>query len=152
MGDFWIRSRGWHRIRHIGRFAQTQGHYWLVNLNFLTMELFKPNCFAAFIVPFDLAGVTRGRREEKMGIRASSTCDISLSNVRVSGKHVVGELGEGFSIAMAQLQEARIGVAAQALGIAQAALDLAVDYAHKRILFGKQLSDMQLVKVSGSEL
>lgn len=82
-----------------------------------------------------------------MGIRASSTCDIILDNVKVSRHNVIGELGEGFTIAMAQLQSARIGVAAQALGIAQAALDLAVDYAHNRYVFGKHLSDMQLVKV-----
>lgn len=108
----------------------------------------KHKGITAFIVPFNLVGVTRGRREEKMGIRASSTCDIRLCDVRVPSRHMVGEMGEGFSIAMEQLQEARIGVAAQALGIAQAALDLAVEYAHKRILFGKQLSEMQLVKVS----
>lgn len=102
----------------------------------------------AFIVPFDAMGVSRGHREEKMGIRASSTCDIRLRNVRVPSRQMIGELGEGFSIAMEQLQEARIGVAAQALGISQAALDLAVDYSHKRILFGKQQSEMQLVKVS----
>lgn len=108
----------------------------------------KHKGITAFIVPFDTTGVSRGKREEKMGIRASSTCDIHLRNVRVSSKQMVGEMGEGFSIAMAQLQEARIGVAALALGIAQAALDLAVDYSHKRILFGNPQSELQLVKVS----
>lgn len=107
----------------------------------------KHKGITAFIVPFDAIGVSRGQREEKMGIRASSTCDIRLRNVRVPSKQMIGEMGEGFSIAMEQLQEARLGVAAQALGIAQAALDLAVDYSHKRILFGRQQVDLQLVKV-----
>lgn len=92
-------------------------------------------------------GLKIGRREDKMGIKASSTCDVILEDVRVNKKNVIGKIGEGFFIAMAQLQLARIGVAAQALGIAQASLDLAVTYATERHLFGKQLIDMQLVKV-----
>lgn len=98
-------------------------------------------------MPISSAGVSLGRREEKMGIKASSTCDIILNDVRVPRNNVIGNLGEGFSIAMAQLQLARIGVAAQALGIGQAALDLAVNYANQRNMFGKQLIDLQLVKV-----
>lgn len=102
---------------------------------------------SAFLVPINSAGVSLGRREEKMGIKASSTCDIILNDVRVPRNNVIGNIGEGFSIAMAQLQLARIGVAAQALGIGQAALDLAVTYANQRNMFGKQLIDLQLVKV-----
>lgn len=101
----------------------------------------------AFVVPFNEKGLSLGRREDKMGIRASSTCDVTLDDVRVSNKNRLGDIGEGFVIAMEQLQLARIGVAAQALGIAQASLDLAVSYAIDRSLFGKQLLDMQLVKV-----
>lgn len=103
-------------------------------------------------MPISSAGVSLGRRDEKMGIKASSTCDIILNDVRVPRNNVIGNIGEGFSIAMAQLQLARIGVAAQALGIGQAALDLAVNYANQRNMFGKQLIDLQLVKVFSSGL
>lgn len=101
----------------------------------------------AFIVPFDIDGLQLGRKEMKMGIKGSSTCDLILDNVRIHKDNILGNIGDGFIIAMEQLQLARIGVAAQALGIAQAALDLAVDYANNRNLFGKQLIEMQLIKV-----
>lgn len=92
-------------------------------------------------------GVSLGRREDKMGIRASSTSDICLDKVYVPRANVVGTIGQGFAIAMTQLQLARVGVAAQALGIAQAALDVAVEYAAQRRMFGQQLIDLQMVKV-----
>lgn len=101
----------------------------------------------AFIIPFDTPGVMLGRKEEKLGIRATSMCDIVLQDVRVPKKYVLGKVGEGFDIAMHQLQIGRIGVAAQATGIAQAALDLAVTYALKRELFGKHLTEFQLIRV-----
>ena len=82
-----------------------------------------------------------------MGIRASSTCDIILKNVRVSKDNILGNIGEGFIIAMEQLQLARVGVAAQALGIAQASLELSLSYSKQRYIFGKPLFDMQLIKV-----
>lgn len=100
-----------------------------------------------FLLSFDTPGVMLGRKEEKLGVRASSTCDIILQDVRVPKQNVIGELGTGFSIAMKQLQLGRIGVASQALGIAQASLDLAVKHACERRIFGQQLIDIQLVKV-----
>lgn len=101
-------------------------------------------------MPLQQDGVSLGRREDKMGIRASSTSDICLNDVLVPSANVIGGIGEGFSIAMAQLQLARIGVAAQALGIGQAALDVAVEYAAQRQMFGQQLIDLQMVKVGGA--
>lgn len=71
----------------------------------------------AFLIPFDTPGVMLGRKEDKLGIRATSTCDIVLQDVRVPKNYVLGKVGSGFEIAMHQLQLARIGVAAQALGI-----------------------------------
>ena len=101
----------------------------------------------AFIVPLDAPGVELGHREEKLGIRASSTCDIILNNVQLPDTNVIGGIGNGFEIAMRQLQLGRIGVAAQALGIGQAAFELAVKYSYQRTVFGERLCNKQLVKV-----
>lgn len=101
----------------------------------------------AFLVPLDTPGVEIGPREDKLGIRASSTCDIILNNVQIPHSNVIGEIGNGFEIAMRQLQIGRIGVAAQAIGIGQAAFELATKYASQRTTFGERLSDKQLVKV-----
>lgn len=101
----------------------------------------------AFLVPLsNTPGVSLGPNEDKLGIRGSSTCSIILQDCRVPKQNVLGHIGEGFRIAMAQLQLARIGVSSQALGIAQAALDLSVSYATERQLFGKQMVELQLVK------
>lgn len=103
---------------------------------------------AAFLIPLDLPGVELGPKEEKLGIRASSTCDIVLNNVRVPQENLIGQTDMGFEIAMRQLQLGRIGVASQALGIGRAAFELAVKYARSRTVFGGKLSDKQLVKVN----
>lgn len=102
----------------------------------------------AFLVPLDIPGVEIGIPEEKMGIRATSTCDILLKNVKIPQTHIMGGLGNGFEIAMRQLQIGRIGVSAQAIGIAQAAFELAVKYSCNRTVFNERLCDKQLVKVS----
>lgn len=102
----------------------------------------------AFIVPFNTPGVEIGPREEKLGIRASSTCDIFLNNVQIPESNVIGGVGNGFEIAMRQLQLGRIGVAAQAIGIGRAAFDLAKSYSLERMVLGERLCDKQLVKVS----
>lgn len=107
----------------------------------------QSNPSEAFIIPLnDSVGVSLGPKDDKMGIRGTSTCSIILQDCRVHRSNVIGNIGEGFQIAMAQLQLARIGVSSQALGIAQASLDLAVTYAKNRHLFGKQMIDLQLVK------
>lgn len=103
--------------------------------------------FPAFIIPLtNWPGVSLGPADDKMGIKGASTCSIILRDCRVSKDNLIGNIGEGFPIAMAQLQLARIGVASQALGIAQASLNLSVSYASARQLFGKQMIDLQLVK------
>lgn len=103
---------------------------------------------AAFLIPIDSPGVQLGPKEEKLGIRASSTCDIILNNVRVPKENLIGNIEMGFEIAMRQLQLGRLGVGSQALGIGRAAFELAVKYARTRIVLGEKLSDKQLVKVS----
>lgn len=113
----------------------------------LTKPLLKSSSLKAFIIPLiDTPGVSLGPKDDKMGIRGTSTCSIILQDCRVHKDNVIGKIGEGFQIAMAQLQLARIGVSSQALGIAQASLDLSVSYANSRHIFGKQMIDLQLVK------
>jgi butyryl-CoA dehydrogenase len=93
-----------------------------------------------------LPGVERGKNESKFCIRATSTCSLNLNEVRVHSKNVLGSPGDGFKIAMEQLDMARIGIASQALGIAQASLDIAVQYANQRIAFGKPIIKMASVQ------
>lgn len=102
---------------------------------------------SAFLVPFETCGVEISPAIDKLGIRATSTCDITLRNVKLPKTCVIGGLGNGFEIAMKQLQLGRIGVAAQAIGIGQAAFELAVKYSRDRRVFGGRLCDKQLVKV-----
>ena len=98
-----------------------------------------------FIVPKDTPGFSIGKKEEKMGIRASSTTELILQNCRIPKENRLGSEGEGFKIAMIVLDGARIGIGAQAVGIAQAAYDEAVAYAKVREQFGKPVAAQQAV-------
>ena len=95
---------------------------------------------SAFIVDGDTEGIRRGKLEKKMGIRASQTAEMHFENVIVPKENLLGELGQGFSIAMGTLDGGRIGVAAQSLGIAQGAYDRMIDYMMEREQFGVTLS------------
>lgn len=106
----------------------------------------KHKGITAFLIPIPTPGFSLGKKEDKMGIRASSTCNLILEDVRVPREHVLGEVGGGFKLAMMMLDSARIGISSQALGIAQAALDCAVDYASKRIAFGGPIIKLQSVQ------
>ncbi|XP_050298446.1 short-chain specific acyl-CoA dehydrogenase, mitochondrial-like [Anthonomus grandis grandis] len=112
----------------------------------------KHKGITAFLVPVPTAGLCKGKPEDKMGIRASSTCDYFLDNVCVPKDNVIGLPGQGFAIAMKQLEKARIGIASQALGIAQAALDLAVEYSKERKAFGQPINKLQAVKLRLAEM
>lgn len=112
----------------------------------------KHKGLGAFIIPLNLKGVKRGKPEKKMGIRATSTCSLYLSDVEVPTENLVGSLGDGFRMAMEQLNEARIGISSQAVGIAQASLDTALEYATKRKASGKSLIDFQGVQLKLAEL
>jgi butyryl-CoA dehydrogenase len=101
---------------------------------------------SAFIVEKDTPGFTVGEAEHKLGIRGSSTPPIYFSDCRVPRDALLGTEGEGFKIAMATLDGGRIGIAAQALGIAQAALDASVAYAKERIQFGKPIATLQAIQ------
>tara|TARA_B110000208_G_scaffold136902_1_gene165409 strand:- start:245 stop:1405 length:1161 start_codon:yes stop_codon:yes gene_type:complete len=99
----------------------------------------------AFIVERDLDGVTIGPKEDKMGIRSSDTHSISYSDVKVPKENRIGADGFGFTFAMETLEGGRIGIAAQALGIAAGAYEMAVDYAHQRETFGKPIGQHQAI-------
>ena len=98
---------------------------------------------SAFIVERDMPGFSISKPENKMGLRASSTCELIFDNVRIPKENLLGQEGKGFKIAMATLDGGRIGVAAQATGIAQGAIDEAVKYTTERIQFGRRISQFQ---------
>jgi alkylation response protein AidB-like acyl-CoA dehydrogenase len=106
----------------------------------------KHKATCCFIVEKDTPGFTIGKHEETMGVRASGTCPLSFENVRIPKENILGEEGKGFNIAMATLDTGRIGIAAQAVGIAQAALEHAIRYSKERAQFGKPISEFQLVQ------
>jgi butyryl-CoA dehydrogenase len=100
---------------------------------------------SAFIIEKGMPGFTFGKKEHKMGIRSSQTMELIFQDVKVPAANLLGKEGEGFKIAMSTLDGGRIGVAAQALGIAQAALDHAVKYSKERVQFGKPLAANQAI-------
>lgn len=100
---------------------------------------------SAFLVPTDTAGFVVERCEHKMGIRASDTCAISLQACRIPAGNLLGERGKGLAIALANLEGGRIGIAAQAVGIARAAMEAARTYALEREQFGKPIAEHQSV-------
>ena len=85
-----------------------------------------------FVVPAETPGLTVGPREDKLGIRASSTCPVRLDGVRVPSSSVLGELGHGYKYAIEILNEGRVGIGAQMVGLAQGALDRTLPYLHER--------------------
>ena len=99
----------------------------------------------AFIVEKSFEGLSIGKKEDKLGIRSSDTCSLILENCRVPIKNVLKGPGEGFPIAMNALDNSRIGIAAQALGIAQGSFEAALNYAHQREAFGKPIAHHQSV-------
>ncbi|XP_044529880.1 short-chain specific acyl-CoA dehydrogenase, mitochondrial [Gracilinanus agilis] len=106
----------------------------------------KHKGITAFLVPMPTPGLSLGKKEDKLGIRASSTANLIFEDCRLPKDSVLGQMGLGFKIAMQTLDMGRIGIAAQALGIAQAALDCAVDYAEKRMAFGSPLTKLQSIQ------
>lgn len=106
----------------------------------------KTRGITAFIVEKDFAGFSVGKKEKKMGIRASATTEIIFDNCKVPVENRLGEEGFGFKIAMMTLDGGRNGIAAQALGIAQGALDLALDYAKQREQFDKPIASFQAIQ------
>ncbi|MDO9625843.1 MAG: acyl-CoA dehydrogenase family protein [Pseudomonas sp.] len=100
---------------------------------------------SAFLVPTDTAGFSVDRSERKLGIRASDTCAVTLSDCKIPEASLLGPRGKGLSIALSNLEGGRIGIAAQALGIARAAFEAALGYARERVQFGKPISEHQSI-------
>ncbi|HXG32751.1 MAG TPA: acyl-CoA dehydrogenase [Bryobacteraceae bacterium] len=99
-----------------------------------------------FLVERDFPGFQVGKKEDKLGIRASSTCELILENCRVPKSNVMGEVGKGYKIAIETLNEGRIAIAAQMTGLARAALEHAIAYARERKQFGKPIAEFQAVQ------
>ncbi|WP_122488477.1 MULTISPECIES: acyl-CoA dehydrogenase family protein [Gammaproteobacteria] len=100
---------------------------------------------SAFLVPTDTPGFSVERSEKKMGIRASDTCAVTLNDCRIPEANLLGVRGKGLSIALSNLEGGRIGIAAQALGIARAAFEAALVYARDRVQFGKPINEHQSI-------
>ncbi len=135
-------------------FVLTGRKLWITNANeadlFIVFATVDPSAgyrgITAFLVERGVAGFTVGKKEDKLGIRASSTCELLFEDCRVPRANVLGEIGKGYKVAIETLNEGRIGIGAQMLGIAQAALDHAVRYTKERKQFGKAIADFQGVQ------
>ena len=139
--------------------AEDKGDHWLINgtkvfitnaavadtfvIFAMTDKALGNKGISAFIIEKDFPGFSVGTHEKKMGIRASSTCEIIFDNMIVPKENLLGEINKGFKVAMATLDGGRIGVAAQALGIAEAAIAECVKYVSQRVQFGQKLSQFQ---------
>lgn len=133
---------------------------WITNAEyasiFLVFATVNPEAgykgITAFVVDKSLPGFSIGKKENKLGIRASSTCELILENCKVPKKNVLGEVGKGYKVAIETLNEGRIGIAAQMLGIAQGAYDASKNYIKEREQFGKSLSKFQAVQFQIAEM
>ena len=127
---------------------------WITNANeadiFLVFVNINPDAgykgITAFIVERGMEGFSVSKKENKMGIRASSTCEILFEDVRVPKENILGEVGKGYKVAIETLNEGRIGIGAQMIGIAQGAFDAALAYTQERKQFGKSISEFQGVQ------
>jgi alkylation response protein AidB-like acyl-CoA dehydrogenase len=106
----------------------------------------------AFLVDRATPGLAVGKKEDKLGIRASSTCEVVLDDCRVLKDNVLGEIGKGYKVAIETLNEGRIGIAAQMTGLAQGALDHALAYSNQRKQFGKRIAEFQGVQFDLAEM
>lgn len=137
------------------------GHkLWITNANeaglFLVFANINPETgykgITAFMVERDFPGFQVGKKEDKLGIRASSTCELTFENCEVPKENVIGEVGKGYKIAIETLNEGRIGIGAQMLGIAQGAYEATLGYIKEREQFGKSLSEFQGVQFQLAEM
>lgn len=106
----------------------------------------------AFLVERGFEGFTVGKKEDKLGIRASSTCELIFTDCKVPKENILGEVGKGYKTAIETLNEGRIGIGAQMVGLAQGALDLGIKYAQGREQFGKPIAKFQAIQFQLAEL
>jgi len=107
---------------------------------------------SAFLIDTEQEGFSRGKTEPKLGIRASATCEIELTDYHCAVENRLGEEGEGFKIAMTVLDAGRIGIAAQAVGIARAAYEAAVTYSQERVAFGSAIGSFQMIQAKIADM
>ena len=127
---------------------------WITNGNeadiFLVFATINPEAgyrgITAFVVERGMPGFTVGKKEDKLGIRASSTCELILEDCRVPKTSVLGEVGKGYKTAIETLNEGRIGIGAQMIGLSKGALDATIKYTKERKQFGKAIADFQAVQ------
>src|ERR1700756_121448 len=106
----------------------------------------------AFLIEKDFPGFTVGKKEDKLGIRASSTCELILEDCRVPKENVLGEPGKGYKIAIETLNEGRIGIGAQMIGVARGALEHAISYVKERKQFGTRIAEFQAVQFQVAQM
>jgi short-chain 2-methylacyl-CoA dehydrogenase len=135
-------------------FRLTGRKLWITNGNdadvFIVFANLNPEAgyrgITAFVVERDFEGFAVGKKEDKLGIRASSTCELIFEDCRVPRANVLGEAGKGYKVAIETLNEGRIGIGAQMVGLAQGALDHAIRYVKERKQFGKAIAEFQGVQ------
>jgi alkylation response protein AidB-like acyl-CoA dehydrogenase len=143
-----------HAVRVSGGWRLTGRKLWITNANeaglFVVFANADPRAgyrgITAFLVERGFEGFRVGKKEDKLGIRASSTCELILEECAVPETNVLGEIGKGYRTAIETLNEGRIGIGAQMVGLAQGALDHAVRYTHERKQFGKAVAEFQAVQ------
>ena len=144
-GDFWVLNGS--------KVFITNGGYADVFVVMAMTDKSKGNHgISAFIVEKGDEGFSIGKTEDKMGICASSTTELIFQNCKIPKDRILGEIGDGFKVAMSTLDGGRIGIASQALGIAQGALDVTVDYMKSRKQFGKSLNKFQALAFEVAEM
>ena len=112
----------------------------------------KHHGITGFILDKGMPGFEIGLKEDKLGIRSSDTCSLAFTDVKVSADRIIGEVGQGFKIAMETLNGGRIGIAAQALGIASGAMEKALRYSFQRRAFGKPINQLQAIQFKLSDM
>jgi len=141
-------------VEHGNGFAVTGRKLWITNGNeaelFIVFATIDPDAgyrgITSFIVERGMAGFTVGKKEDKLGIRASSTCELIFEDCQVPRESVLGEPGKGYKVAIETLNEGRIGIGAQMIGLAQGALDHTIRYTKERKQFGSAIADFQGVQ------
>jgi butyryl-CoA dehydrogenase/short/branched chain acyl-CoA dehydrogenase len=141
-------------------YALTGRKLWITNAGeaelFIVMATLDPakgyKGITSFLVERSFPGFTVGKKEDKLGIRASSTCELILEDCRVPKQNVLGDPGKGYRIAIETLNEGRIGIGAQMAGLAEGAFELAVKYSQERQQFGKPIAEFQAVQFELAEM
>jgi alkylation response protein AidB-like acyl-CoA dehydrogenase len=143
-----------HAVESADGFVLNGRKLWITNGNeadvFIIFATVDPDAgyrgITAFVVERDFPGFSVGKKEDKLGIRASSTCELLLENCQVPSANVLGEMGKGYKVAIETLNEGRIGIGAQMIGLSRGALDHAIHYTKERRQFGKAIADFQAVQ------